>query len=36
MIVLRVMPDDGDCMFTAVGGALGGLVPLGKAHSAGL
>jgi len=23
------MPDDGDCMFTAVGGALGGLVPLG-------
>ncbi|KAI0424895.1 hypothetical protein F5Y09DRAFT_124248 [Xylaria sp. FL1042] len=28
-LVLRVMPDDGDCMFTAVGGALGGLVPLG-------
>ncbi|KAI3328611.1 hypothetical protein F4824DRAFT_403565 [Ustulina deusta] len=27
-LVLRVMPDDGDCMFTAVGGALGGLVPL--------
>ncbi|TGJ86241.1 hypothetical protein E0Z10_g2541 [Xylaria hypoxylon] len=29
-LVLRVMPDDGDCMFTAVGGALGGLVPLGS------
>ncbi|KAI1419180.1 hypothetical protein F5Y12DRAFT_779229 [Xylaria sp. FL1777] len=29
-LVLRVMPDDGDCMFTAVGGALGGLVPLGE------
>ncbi|KAK5625513.1 hypothetical protein RRF57_001229 [Xylaria bambusicola] len=32
--VLRVMPDDGDCMFTAVGGALGGLVPVGIAHRA--
>ncbi|KAI1430680.1 hypothetical protein GGR50DRAFT_168204 [Xylaria sp. CBS 124048] len=30
-LVLRVMPDDGDCMFTAVGGALGGLVPAGGA-----
>ncbi|KAI0857557.1 hypothetical protein F4860DRAFT_489200 [Xylaria cubensis] len=28
-LVLRVMPDDGDCMFTAVGGALGGLVAIG-------
>ncbi|KAI1117826.1 hypothetical protein F5Y14DRAFT_402104 [Nemania sp. NC0429] len=28
-LVLRVMPDDGDCMFSAVGGALGGLIPLG-------
>ncbi|RYC62726.1 hypothetical protein CHU98_g3470 [Xylaria longipes] len=28
-LVLRVMPDDGDCMFTAVGGALGGLTALG-------
>ncbi|KAI1809765.1 hypothetical protein GGS20DRAFT_259139 [Poronia punctata] len=28
-LVLRVMPDDGDCMFTAVGGALGGIAPLG-------
>ncbi|KAI0503321.1 hypothetical protein F5B22DRAFT_553530 [Xylaria bambusicola] len=33
-LVLRVMPDDGDCMFTAVGGALGGLVPVGIAHHA--
>ncbi|KAI0542465.1 hypothetical protein GGR58DRAFT_452413 [Xylaria digitata] len=32
-LVLRVMPDDGDCMFTAVGGALGGLVPLGASSS---
>lgn len=29
LLVLRVMPDDGDCMFSAVGGALGGLVPPG-------
>ncbi|KAI1175331.1 hypothetical protein F4777DRAFT_337876 [Nemania sp. FL0916] len=29
-LVLRVMPDDGDCMFTAVGGALGGLIPAGS------
>ncbi|KAI0404052.1 hypothetical protein F4802DRAFT_262377 [Xylaria palmicola] len=28
-LLLRVMPDDGDCMFTAVGGALGGLLPRG-------
>ncbi|KAI0206025.1 hypothetical protein F4808DRAFT_189205 [Astrocystis sublimbata] len=28
-LVLRVMPDDGDCMFTAVGGALGGLTAVG-------
>ncbi|GAP93403.1 putative OTU-like cysteine protease [Rosellinia necatrix] len=33
-LVLRVMPDDGDCMFTAVGGALGGLVPLGASSGA--
>ncbi|KAI0803426.1 hypothetical protein GGR55DRAFT_662549 [Xylaria sp. FL0064] len=33
-LVLRVMPDDGDCMFTAVGGALGGLVPLGASPRA--
>ncbi|KAI0097443.1 hypothetical protein GGR51DRAFT_541013 [Nemania sp. FL0031] len=28
------MPDDGDCMFTAVGGALGGLVPVGTTSTA--
>ncbi|KAI0394469.1 hypothetical protein F5Y17DRAFT_427970 [Xylariaceae sp. FL0594] len=30
-LVLRVMPDDGDCMFTAVGGALGGMAPVNGA-----
>ncbi|KAI2634543.1 hypothetical protein GGS21DRAFT_107789 [Xylaria nigripes] len=32
-LVLRVMADDGDCMFTAVGGALGGLVPAGASFA---
>ncbi|KAI0969083.1 hypothetical protein F4678DRAFT_440895 [Xylaria arbuscula] len=34
-LVLRVMPDDGDCMFSAVCGALGGLVPPGASPGAG-
>ncbi|KAI1288815.1 hypothetical protein F5Y03DRAFT_379142 [Xylaria venustula] len=33
-LVLRIMPDDGDCMFSAVCGALGGLVPLGASLGA--
>ncbi|KAI1826576.1 hypothetical protein F4861DRAFT_66237 [Xylaria intraflava] len=33
-LVLRVMPDDGDCMFTAVAGALGGLAPAGGVPAA--